>query len=248
MENIIGLLHIGTDFEQNNNKRLFIKEALNDPSYSLVEITEKKQMSVLDGLIINLEKSSDSIQVFQWLIHLQEEYSLFIWILCGDEETELTKFYPHLSKNSVIEVFQSNQGFETLSIVVKNALNYKNHLLNQTTVKKRIEDNFLDSSKLSFVVHNKSIPLTRKEFKIVSLLYKNMGNVVTYHEINKEIYGDLTDTTIGKYRVANFIFSIRNKLKEQSYFEIEIVRTKGYILSCSENEKDFFENTKEMVL
>ncbi|WP_430602054.1 hypothetical protein IGJ02_002264 [Enterococcus sp. DIV0724b] len=248
MENIIGILHIGTNFEQNNNTGLLIQEALSDPSYALIEVAEKKQIGSLDGLIINLEKSSDSIQVFQWLINLQEDYSLFIWILCGDEESELIKFYPHLSKNSVIEVFQSNHGIETLSIIIKNALNYKKHLLNQTTSKKITKEIFLDSSKLSFVVHNKSIPLTGKEYKIIALLYKNMGNVVTYHEIDKEIYGESSGKPVAKYRVANFIFSIRNKLKEQNYFEIEIVRTKGYVLSCLENEKDFINDTNELVL
>lgn len=248
MGNTIGILHFETDSEQNNNFDKLIKTVLNEQDYSLIEIKEKKQIDLLDGLIIKVEKSSNYVQVFQWLIDLQDDFSLFIWILCGDEESELVKLYPHLSKNSVIEILKSDHNVETLSTVIKNAINYKNYLLNKTEEKKVSEDHFLDQSKLSLVVRDKIITLTRKEFKIIELLYQNMGKVVTYHEINQVIYGDLMEDPIAKYRVANFIFHIRSKLKAQSYFEIEIVRTKGYVLTCSKIESSFSIKTNEKVL
>ncbi|MBO0474052.1 helix-turn-helix domain-containing protein [Enterococcus ureasiticus] len=248
MENTIGILHIRDDSEQNDNIGLLIKKALNEQSYSLIEITEKKQIGLLDGLVINLEKSSDYVKALQWLIDLQEDHPLFIWILNGENDSELTKLYPHLSKNSVIEIIPSDQGVEMLEIVIKNALNYKNQLLNKARTKKASDKHSLDASKLSLVVHDKIIALTRKEFKIIELLYENLDNVVTYKEINEVIYGAATGKSLEKYRVANFIFHIRNKLKEQSYFEIEIIRTKGYLLTYSKNERFFFENTSEKVL
>lgn len=236
MENTIGILHIRDDSEQNDNIGLLINRALNEQRYSLIEITDKKQIGTLDGLIINLEKSSDYVKAFQWLIDLKEEHSLFIWILSGENDSELTKLYPHLSKNSVIEIIRADQGFETLGIVIKNALNYKNQLLNREKPKKECDSHFLDESKLSLVVHDKIIALTRKEFKIIELLYENLDRVVTYDEINSAIYGTSTGESLEKYRVANFIFHIRNKLKEQTYFEIEIIRTKGYLLTYSKKE------------
>ncbi|OJG55886.1 hypothetical protein RV06_GL000002 [Enterococcus haemoperoxidus] len=248
MENTIGILHIRDDSEQSDNIGLLINRALNEQSYSLIEITEKKQIGLLDGLVINLEKSSDYVKAMQWLIDLQEDHPLFIWILNGDSDSELTKLYPHLSKNSVIEIISSDQGFEMLGTVIKNALNYKNQLLNRGRPKKASDDHFLDPSKLSLVVHDKIIALTRKEFKIIELLYENIGNVVTYDEINEVIYGATTGEALEKYRVANFIFHIRNKLKEQTYFEIEIIRTKGYLLTYSKNERFSFKNTSEKVL
>ncbi|WP_206911844.1 hypothetical protein IGL98_000612 [Enterococcus sp. DIV0840] len=248
MENTIGILHIRDDSEQNDNIGLLIKKALNEQSYSLIEITEKKQIGLLDGLVINLEKSSDYVKALQWLIDLQEDHPLFIWILNGENDSELTKLYPHLSKNSVIEIIPSDQGVEMLEIVIKNALNYKNQLLNKARTKKASDKHSLDASKLSLVVHDKIIALTRKEFKIIELLYENLDNVVTYKEINEVIYGAATGKSLEKYRVVNFISHIRNKLKEQSYFEIEIIRTKGYLLTYSKNERFSFENTSEKVL
>ncbi|MBO0439839.1 helix-turn-helix domain-containing protein [Candidatus Enterococcus ikei] len=248
MDNTIGILHIRDDSEQNDNIGLLIKKVLNEQSYSLIDITEKTQINLLDGLVINLEKSSDYIKALQWLIDLQEDHPLFIWILNGEIDSELTKLYPHLSKNSVIEIIPSDQGFEMLGIVVKNAINYKNQLLNSRRIKKTSDDHSLDASKLSLVVHDKIIALTRKEFKIIELLYENLGNVVTYDEINEVIYGATRGEKLEKYRIANFIFHIRNKLKEQSYFEIEIIRTKGYLLTYSKNERFSFENISEKAL
>ncbi|WP_086315447.1 hypothetical protein A5821_002932 [Enterococcus sp. 7F3_DIV0205] len=248
MENTIGLLHIRDDSEQNDHIELLIKRALIEQQYSLIEITEKEQIGALDGLVLQLEKSSDYVKAFQWLIDLKEEHSLFIWILSEGKDSELTKLYPHLSKNSVIEIIESDQGVEELGIKIKNALNYKNHLLNRIEPKKISDHHYLDPAKLSLVVHDKIIALTRKEFKIIELLYENLENVVTYEQINEAIYGNSTGESLEKYRVANFIFHIRNKLKEQSYFEIEIIRTKGYLLTYSKNERFLFENRGEKVL
>ncbi|WP_207695812.1 hypothetical protein DOK67_0001474 [Enterococcus sp. DIV0212c] len=248
MGNTIGLLPIRNDSERNDKIRLLLKSVLHEQNYSLIEITEKKQIGLLDGLIINLEQSSDYVKAFQWLIDLQEDYSLFIWILCAEKNSEMTQLYPHLSKNSVIEIIQSGEGFENLGIVIKNAINYKNQLLNREKSKKLSDSHFLDPSKLSLVVHNKIIALTLKEFKIIELLYENMENVVTYNEINEVIYGASKGETLEKYRVANFIFHIRNKLKEQSYFEIELIRTKGYLLTTSKKKRNLLENMSEQVL
>ncbi|EOL49884.1 winged helix-turn-helix domain-containing protein [Enterococcus caccae] len=248
MENIIGILHIKDDSEQNDNIGLVIKRALSEQHYSLIEIREKEQIGALDGLVIHLEESTDYVTAFQWLIDLQEEHSLFIWILSEGKDSELIKLYPHLSKNSVIEIIESEQGFEELGIKIKNALNYKNYLLNRTERKKLPDHHYLDATKLSLVVHDKIIALTRKEFKIIELLYENLNNVVTYHEINRAIYGTSTGEALEKYRVANFIFHIRNKLKEQSYFDIEIIRTKGYMLIYSKNAHNVMEKTDVKVL
>ncbi|MGX7244561.1 winged helix-turn-helix domain-containing protein [Enterococcus quebecensis] len=248
MENTIGILHISTDSKQNHNVGILIKRALNEQSYSLIDITEKEQIELLDGLIINLEETSDYLKALQLLIELQDNHSLFIWILSGENNSELIKLYPHLSKNSIIEIIQKDQGLETLGIVIKNAINYKNQLLNNLNLKNTQNHHCLDSSKLSLIVHDKIIPLTQKEFKIIELLYGNIDNVVTYDEINKAIYGDSTGELLEKYKVANFIFHIRNKLKEQSYFEIEIIRTKGYLLTYSNNERNLLENTNDKVL
>ncbi|OJG75682.1 hypothetical protein RV12_GL000021 [Enterococcus quebecensis] len=49
---------------------------------------------------------------------------------------------------------------------------------------------FLDAIKLCLVIRKKRIPLTRKEFKIIELLYENMVNIAIYREINEVIYGN----------------------------------------------------------
>ncbi|OJG51768.1 hypothetical protein RV06_GL001524 [Enterococcus haemoperoxidus] len=225
-----------------------IKRDLNEQQYSLIKITEKEQIGTLDGLVIHLEKASGYVKAFQWLIDIQEDHSLFIWILCGEKGSELPKLYPLLSKNSVIEIIESDQGIEALGIKIKNALNYKNHLLNREEPKKISDHHFLDPAKLSLVVHDKIIALTRKEFKIIELLYENLDNVVTYDQINDAIYGTSTGEALEKYRVANFIFHIRSKLKKQSYFEIEIIRTRGYLLTSAKNGRFLLKGRSDKVL
>lgn len=77
------------------------------------------------------------------------------------------------------------------------------------------EDNFI------YVGANKTIDLTVKENKILSLLIGNKGNVITHKQLCKLIYGDVDYYFIECMR--NKIFGLRKKLKD----EVEILNVRG---------------------
>lgn len=118
MKNRIGVLDINDDFEQGSTSNLLINKFFDMQSYSLIEVKEKKQLEIMDGLVIFLEKVSDCAKVFQLLIDLEENISLFIWIVSKEKDSELVNLYPHLSKNSVIEIVELDQDYEELAIII----------------------------------------------------------------------------------------------------------------------------------
>jgi two-component system KDP operon response regulator KdpE len=75
----------------------------------------------------------------------------------------------------------------------------------------RIDDLTIDYDKHRVLVAGENIRLTRNEFKILALLGKNAGRVLTYAHIMKAIWGTgLNDHRILRVNMAN----IRRKLKE----------------------------------
>lgn len=231
MKNGVGILYIKDDYEENSQLDFLDKKIFDEQNISVIEVKGKKQIETLDGLVIFLKKSSDSVKVFQLLIELNESIPLFIWILSKEKDVELNKLFLHLSKNSIIDIMASQEECEELGIKIKNSLNYKKKLLKSIESTELSSDRFLDFRKQSLVVDDKTIELTGKEFKVFDLLYENVGNLVLYDEINSAVYGNSTEKSLEKYRISNIIFHIRNKLKEQKYFKIKTIRTKGYMLT-----------------
>ncbi|OTN83842.1 hypothetical protein A5819_003661 [Enterococcus sp. 7E2_DIV0204] len=237
MKNTIGLLSIGDNSDKIDNIGQLLRKKLDQEDNSILEISSKSQLNSLDGLVISIDESSDYIIAIQWLVELKEDHPLFVWILSGENHDKLEVLLPSLSKNSVIDIIDSEQVIEVLLAKIKSFLNYKSCLLQSKEEKNISEKSFLDRNKLCLVIDNKIIPLTRKEFQVFELLYQNLGDVVTYEAIHEAMYGERTSLVSEKYRVANLIFHIRNKLKEQFHFEIEIIRTKGYLLTYSNKER-----------
>lgn len=232
MENLIGLINIGSTETQIDLSIFEEKIMLHE--CSLLEVTDKKFVKKLDGLIINLEKDFSYVEAFQWLIDIQEESSFFIWVFCKHYNEEMVKLFLHLSKNSVIEVFDHKDGIEKLALSIKNAMSYKNYLKKETMVEKDEDGHYLDQKKLSLVVQGKSIYLTRMEFKLISMLYNRFEDVATYQEIKNELFQFEENDNVVRYRIANTIFRIREKLKTQKLLEVAIIRTKGYQLTYAD--------------
>jgi two-component system KDP operon response regulator KdpE len=76
----------------------------------------------------------------------------------------------------------------------------------------RIDELTIDYEKHNVLLSGNSIHLTRNEFKIMALLGRNAGKVLTHAHIMKEIWGTglVGDNRILRVNMAN----IRRKLKE----------------------------------
>ena len=79
--------------------------------------------------------------------------------------------------------------------------------------KMRLQDMIIDFDKRKISLHNEEIKLTHTEYKIVELLILNLGKVLTYNEIIKNIWGYCDEGSIKKLQVN--IANARKKLNEK---------------------------------
>jgi two-component system alkaline phosphatase synthesis response regulator PhoP len=70
------------------------------------------------------------------------------------------------------------------------------------------------------------IPLTKVQFKIISYLFRNRGNVVTRHELFNEIWGE--DETFASRTIDMHIKTLRDKLQDKNKKFIKSIYGGGY--------------------
>lgn len=76
----------------------------------------------------------------------------------------------------------------------------------------RIKDLEINLDKHILLVNNEEVHLTRMEFKILSLLVKNAGKILTHSYILKEVWGSYLESDAQSLRV--FMANIRRKLEK----------------------------------
>lgn len=97
-------------------------------------------------------------------------------------------------------------------------------------VKREVVDLVVDSRTKKVIREGKEIPLTKKEFELLSLLYSERGKVFSEQDILLNCWG--IDWQTGSNTVQVFISFLRNKLDKR--FEKKLICTKagfGYYLS-----------------
>lgn len=215
------MLTLGIIDNQKSNEQL--KQQFQAEPYCLTSIETKKQLTQLNGLIVSMEMKEDLSQVIEWLIACQKVPTVFIWVfskvLLDYEENILLE----LGANDVI---MTEERQPVLTKVVKNTF-------------KRLEDSvlcepdsppkLLNEKNQSILVDGKEQGLTRKEFQLMCLLCENQNTTVTYEQLMHQLWPEAEKVDI--IRLANIIFHIRNKLKENDVFTIKTVRSKGYMLA-----------------
>ncbi|EIA6647563.1 winged helix-turn-helix transcriptional regulator [Enterococcus faecalis] len=96
----------------------------------------------------------------------------------------------------------------------------------------------LNTNERSLIFDGKDIVhLTRLEFKIVTLLFQNIGELVTYKELHQSIIkeNELDDSHF--YRVTNLVCHIRKKISTKVKEDpIKTIRSKGYILDIKKKK------------
>ncbi len=84
----------------------------------------------------------------------------------------------------------------------------------------------LNQEECLLAVNNRVVELTKSEFDIVTLLFKNSGQVFSKSQIYEDIYG--YDKEGDESAIVEHIKNIRRKLKEQGTQPIETVWGIGY--------------------
>jgi two-component system KDP operon response regulator KdpE len=88
----------------------------------------------------------------------------------------------------------------------------------------RLDDLTIDYDKHRVLVAGENVRLTRNEFKILALLGRNAGKVLTYAHIMKDIWGAglISDNRILRVNMANIRRKLRENPTEPKYIFTEI--------------------------
>ncbi|ALS36828.1 two-component system response regulator VicR [Enterococcus rotai] len=229
MSDRLGIIEINSAEDQES---IFngINNGINENyKYEFINIENEEQLEEIAGLMIFANKIVDYIEVCQWLLSLRNRKPLFVWIVCKDYDDNMKELYCKLATNAMIEVIQYDKNNQHLMSKVKQAIDFQNSLLSYKEQKERKATFYLDSQSLKIVVEDKDIYLTRSEFKLFTILYDNLDNPVSYEKIIEIIWPTI-DSESYKYRLANLVFHLRKKLGRQPNIDIQIIRTKGYLL------------------
>ncbi|WP_086313719.1 hypothetical protein A5821_001252 [Enterococcus sp. 7F3_DIV0205] len=87
---------------------------------------------------------------------------------------------------------------------------------------------------LSVVIDGeREVPLTKKEFQTMEILYNNPGRAISYEEFKKKLWGNETDIEDKNYRIANTVFHLRSKIEQNTMKPrfIKTIRSKGYMFN-----------------
>ena len=194
-------------------------------NFDLSEVTEKRQLTDLDGLILPMDQKEQLSTVIDWLLESQDIPNLFIWVFSTEQiETE----EDILRKLGVNEVIEGGRYLSRLFLSVQNTMTKVSSLIREEH--STDQSSLLDTKNQGiFVEDHRSIGLTRIEYTILSALVENVENVLTYEELME--IGWPNNPTQGKYRLANLIFHLRKKIEKNAHYTIRNYRSKGYLLT-----------------
>lgn len=204
-----------------------LSEVLQHTASSFIEVQTKNELALLNCLVLSIDKSEQFVQACEWLIAVKNHPQVFVWLYaphCSEKERDV---YFQLGANSVID---RKDGVGELGYQIKN-------LFIRFTSKKQLNEAVRETESLTLKESNRSvilkdgkeITLTRLEYKLVSFLYNSANTAISYKKIAKELWGEI-ECEVPKYRVANIVFHLREKLGSSGDQIIRTVRSKGYLL------------------
>ncbi|MHC5228507.1 winged helix-turn-helix domain-containing protein [Enterococcus sp. LJL99] len=187
---------------------------------SVIQVNDKKQMEQLDGLIIHLTETDGLTETIKWLLFSKTRSELFVWIFSSKKLNREEDILFELGANDVVF---SPTGTGKLFYIVKNTFARLKNKNNSKLIKPTFNEN-----NQSFSLDGKVQQLTRTEYRLFKLLYDRIDTTVTYTELSESTWDDFEGDRF--FRVANVVFHLREKMKENGRFEIKTIRSVGYML------------------
>ena len=142
-----------------------------------------------------------------------------IFLTARDEETNVVLGFDIGADDYVIKPFRIRELISRINNVLrryKTDTNVKDNII-------KVKNISIDLDKMSVLKDNKEIVLTALEFKIVSLLFTNIGRIVTREQILDRIW-DVAGNFVNDNTLTVYIKRIREKLEENAQ-EPEIIKT-----------------------
>lgn len=193
----------------------------------MIKVEKKEQIEKIDGLVLTMDEKKEMGFIVDWLLTCQKSPSIFVWVFSAVALEYEEDILLGLGANDVV---MTKSRESNLIQVVKNTfvrLEQSNKLR-----KKKGTYSIINEKNRSVLVNGVEKVLTRKEYQSFLLLYKSKNSVVSYEELLDQLYPNNNKREI--YRIANIIFHLREKIKEDDHYTINTVRSKGYILQLKD--------------
>lgn len=212
--------------EENDSLSLFESE-----KRSVIDITQKKQLETIGGLVIVVKQKEELSTAIEWLLACRENPTLFVWVFSLVDLNEELSILMSLGANGVY--FEKNS-LEFFNFVIENTLTKVEQFSNPS---KQIEnEQVINFKNQTVLVNGVEQELTRKEFKLFQILYENKDCCMTYAELQKQIWPNKTDNEL--YLLTNAVFHLREKIRESDFYQIKTIRSKGYLLTIKKKEHE----------
>lgn len=140
-----------------------------------------------------------------------------IFLTAKDEEQDVVKGFDLGAEDYIIKPFRNRELLSRINNVLRRFSRESNEILY-----KKIRIN-LDEK--SVYVDNKNIEFTALEFKILVLLFTNIGKIITREQILEKIW-DVAGNFVNDNTLTVYIKRIRDKLGEADY--IKTIKGIGY--------------------
>ena len=142
-----------------------------------------------------------------------------IFLTARDEETNIVLGFDIGADDYVTKPFRTRELISRINNVLrrqKNQLNKRDNII-------KVKNISVDLDKMLVLKNDKEITLTALEFRIVSLLFSNIGSVITREQIFDRIW-DVAGNFVNDNTLTVYIKRIREKLEENAQ-EPEIIKT-----------------------
>ncbi|MGX7264742.1 winged helix-turn-helix domain-containing protein [Enterococcus crotali] len=187
-----------------------------------------QQLKAMDTIIL-FGKNDDIIcQASEKILKIREQSDVLIWIIAQKLNTISKVVFLQLGADGS---FEDEESVDIFRLTIVNAL--KRIKQPEKTMKLEEGPNsfFLDRrNQVMQIEGGPSAPLTNLEYRTLQVLIDNLGNTVTYEEIYEAVWHQKYNNE--KYRIANIMFHIREKIEKDTSNPIYIktVRSRGYLL------------------
>ena len=142
-----------------------------------------------------------------------------IFLTARDEETNIVLGFDIGADDYVTKPFRTRELISRINNVLrrqKSQLNKRDNII-------KVKNISVDLDKMLVLKNDKEITLTALEFRIVSLLFSNIGSVITREQILDRIW-DVAGNFVNDNTLTVYIKRIREKLEENAQ-EPEITKT-----------------------
>lgn len=166
-----------------------------------------------------------------WLMEITRKFNGPIYILStGNNYSNIV--YLRLGANICLSNKIDCEEFQlTLTNLVSNSSALGKKKKKEKALDKSITMELIPSNSSILIDGEREVILTQKEFQALTILYNNPSVAISYDCFKEKLWGNEVSQT-NNYRIANLIFSLRNKIEENVTRPqlIKTIRSKGYML------------------